>query len=137
MAQPKIYEGSFFEGRKFWIMDRPVGPDGSVSINSDVTGYTLDIYDSTQQGNPTLVHTETTTGTLNLTEKAELTTDGYWTLDDTGYTMRLEVDPEAWNGEDAVGGRSYLLRLLYTSAAWDAIPLFWLLKCERDPAETL
>lgn len=135
MAQPKIYEGSFFEGRKFWIMDRPVGPDGAVRFASDIQAYTLDIYDSTQQGNPTLVHTETDDG--NLTEKTALTTDGYWTLDDDGYSMRLEVDPEAWTAEDAVGGRSYLLRLLYTSSEFGGIPLFWLLKCVRDPAEAL
>lgn len=134
MAQPKIYEGSFFEGQKFYLMDRPQGADRTTSFSGDITAYTMTVHDVTQQGNPTLVHTETDGG--NLTEFAALQTDGYWSVDTDGYSMRLEVDPEAWSVEGAVGGRTYKLKLNYTSAAWGTIPLFWLLKCVRDPAET-
>ncbi len=135
MAQPKIYEGTFFEGRKFWIMDRPQGTYRLTAFSGDISAtYLLTVYDVTQKSNPTLVHTE---ASGKLTEFATLQTDGYWSLDDDGYSMRIEVDPEAWSVEDAVGGRSYLLRMLYTSAAWGKIPLFWLLKCERDPNEVL
>ncbi|MCP4489155.1 MAG: hypothetical protein GY820_17855 [Gammaproteobacteria bacterium] len=125
MVQPKVYtDGAFWEDVDFYLMDRPVGADGGVIYSGDVTAYTLNIYDLTDG---TKVHTETDDG--NLEEFAALQTDGYWTRNDEGYSMRLLVQPDDWSVANAEGGKSYQIELLYTSTAWGLVATVWKLPC--------
>ena len=127
-TSPKVYRGEFVEGVEFYILDRPVGGDGSTIFDAEVTSYVLNVYDVSEQGPGTLVHTETTSG---LTEFSSLQTDGYWTKDATGYSMRLKVTPASWSVTAAEGGKQYKLELLYTTSSWGTVKLLWLLSCRK------
>jgi hypothetical protein len=128
----KVYRGlEFFPTPTFYLMDRPAGPDEVALGSGDISAtYDLKVYDITESGRPTEVHSETTG---NLTRKAAVTIGGtggdpLWTLDDVGWTMSLKVDPVLW-AVPAVSGKSYRIVLFYTSIAWGNVPLIWQGKC--------
>lgn len=130
MPEPKIqHPGAFYEGIPFVIQARVVDKTQTVQSNSTLSSnYTLNVYDISTHGSPTLVHTETQAAS-NVTFQAISATNG-WDKDDDGWNVQLAVYPAAWTVSDAVGGKQYKFELTVTvSASSENIPIDVAMPC--------
>lgn len=121
--------GNFTEGIPYVVQFRVVDKNQAVQTSGTLSGnYTLNVYDVSTRGAPTLVHTETQAAS-NVTFQTVNNNNG-WDKDDTGWNVQLAVDPGNWSTTNAVGGKTYKFELTVTvSATSDDIALDWRQVC--------
>lgn len=110
-ASMSVPRTTALEGESVGLAARPLGLDGSVIYAADVDAVTLRIYRLDGQGD-VLVYEEE----LEPTEVmyAALQLDGYWSVDEDGYTLRYVLPREA---PQLASGRMYRLEFTLDTSA--------------------
>ncbi len=120
----EILYSEAFEGSDIWTLARPAGPDNVVLLKDDVTKVDISIFDVDTP--TTTEHNEPGGITLANVMETSLQTDGYWTKDATGYTLKHRVT-FAEHGME--GGHSYRVEYDLTTVNFGKLPLLHIVKC--------
>ena len=120
MPQDVVWKITFREQEAFHLVDRPAGDDETVETLSTISGYKLQVFDSTEgdaqafsEESGSIGTSEPYTGTLLMYGSPQK--DDRWTRDETGFTALWRLDPRLWT-TPAIGGHKYLLRLEYQTS---------------------
>lgn len=124
-----IGTGEILEGQDAVIMHRLYMPDGNAVTQSNTTGdnVTMFVFDMDHPTRPDeIISTQTFTRTSVIYNN--LQTDGYWTVDGTGYNFRCTAPYEtntSNTGVDYKGGHRYRHEFQVTSTSPDFGEVKW------------
>lgn len=107
------------DGENWVIMGRLYWPDGalldqSTSGTDGIVDVTLTVYDESTNGDPSTAIYAPSNLTVASVLFASLQTDGFWTLDATGYNFRKAIP---FNAFEAHGGHTYRIEFRFNPHA--------------------
>lgn len=111
MPQPVIASQIVVEDGVAWWLIRLIAVDGNPAQQTDITALSVKVFDESDD-------TETYTATLSPVSSYvydTLQTDPIWTLDNTGYNVKVKLPATAF----PTGGATYRGELAITDAASD------------------
>ena len=108
MAQPKVIDGIVREGENFVFVARLVADDGSVLVDSSVSDWSLNVFNRSSSTPDVAIYTLPSPQTVTDVMQPSLTLDGYWDLDNIGYTFRAITDTQSVPALLVPGGEKLL-----------------------------
>lgn len=99
------------EGKNIWTKARVLGEDNIPLLQADVTGYSLQVFDTDVSTSETAVYSFSTTSASSVIFNT-LQLDSSWRKDTIGYNFKHEVAYDAWVQQ---GGHTYVLEYELTT----------------------
>jgi len=137
------FSSEYLEGTTVTFCARAVGADGTILSSAgggdwEVTSYSVEVYDLDAAPRTPIYQVLDATAVTDVVQvsasspsSSDLLTDGYWSIDDIGYNVRLTLAPKTGtdaspsgdtddNGDywEQVGGSTHLIELTLDTATW-------------------
>mgnify|MGYP006932687591 CR=1 FL=1 len=121
------------EGQTIWLTARPLGPDGAVLLRANIDSGELKVYDPKSATPDTPVDTVTlgfsgNPGTGTNCMWTALVTDGYWSVDNIGYSFQFGFTPADF---PMAGSKTYRIEVELETTDFHLLPMVWFIKVEE------